>query len=871
MTKFGIEVKICAVLFFLITYATTGFSQLVYNNGTDIYAKQGAIVFVDGTVQNNTGILEVEEVGNSFAEIIIQQDFINNATAGGDGYYRVLGNWVNNNIFNAGTGTVFLEGGNQFIDGSVSTYFNNLTLDGTGFKTQAIDQYCTGILDLKHLELQNENYGFYIQNTNVNAIVRTTGFVSALNGGFLSRKTNLSSMYLFPVGSSLGTMRYRPAEITPENALANTYTVRMANVLATTESYDVDAIPSGICEVNPEFYHQVNRTAGSSAIKLNIFYNQTQDGEWDGLANWTTTPDLWSTILSTAINAGVPFNEAIIPTWNDFSEIPYILYRIKPEAAIIDPGSLCSNDAPINLTAATTGGTWLGAGVSSTGVFNPTTAGAGTHTITYNVGTGTCAGTDQIDIIVNPSPTVTITNPGDLCSTDLAFNLTVSPTGGIWSGTGFTDTDAGTFSPAAADIGANNITYELTVLGCTGTDNLTINVFDSPDATITNPGTLCSNDAAFDLTAASTGGTWSGTGITDATNGTFDPANAGAGTHTITYNVGTGTCAGTDQIDITVNATPIAIITNPGDFCSTDDAVNLIATPTGGTWSGTGITDINAGTFDPSSATIGANIVTYNITVNGCSGIDQTTINVNNSPNVNIDPAGPFCFDYITVQLTAASEGGTWSGAGVSSNGEFNIAQAGVGIHEINYEFGGNCGGIGTIEIEIYPSDIDAHYMVYSPLCIGGKDGYVEFNLNGGTPPYTLEWGEDSYTASNIIPDLTGGHYVVTVIDNNGCSIEVDDIIVENGKQDCIYIPNAFTPNGDGINDEWVIANLISFSNYGVKVFNRWGQEVYSGVAGSDPWDGTLNNKPLPTGAYVYIVEIDEIEKKFVGVVTLIK
>ncbi|MDY0143059.1 MAG: hypothetical protein RBR97_14310, partial [Bacteroidales bacterium] len=531
MTKFGIEVKICAVLFFLITYATTGFSQLVYNNGTDIYAKQGAIVFVDGTVQNNTGILEVEEVGNSFAEIIIQQDFINNATAGGDGYYRVLGNWVNNNIFNAGTGTVFLEGGNQFIDGSVSTYFNNLTLDGTGFKTQAIDQYCTGILDLKHLELQNENYGFYIQNTNVNAIVRTTGFVSALNGGFLSRKTNLSSMYLFPVGSSLGTMRYRPAEITPENALANTYTVRMANVLATTESYDVDAIPSGICEVNPEFYHQVNRTAGSSAIKLNIFYNQTQDGEWDGLANWTTTPDLWSTILSTAINAGVPFNEAIIPTWNDFSEIPYILYRIKPEAAIIDPGSLCSNDAPINLTAATTGGTWLGAGVSSTGVFNPTTAGAGTHTITYNVGTGTCAGTDQIDIIVNPSPTVTITNPGDLCSTDLAFNLTVSPTGGIWSGTGFTDTDAGTFSPAAADIGANNITYELTVLGCTGTDNLTINVFDSPDATITNPGTLCSNDAPINLTAATTGGTWLGAGV--SSTGVFNPTTAGAGTHTI--------------------------------------------------------------------------------------------------------------------------------------------------------------------------------------------------------------------------------------------------------------------------------------------------------------------------------------------------
>ncbi|MDD2636267.1 MAG: hypothetical protein PHW82_12325, partial [Bacteroidales bacterium] len=309
MTNLRFNVKMCGVSFFLIVLSITGFSQLVYNNGTEIYAKQGAIVFVDGTVQNQTGILEVEETGSSFAEIIIQQDFINNSTAGGNGYYRVLGNWVNNNTFNAGTGTVFLEGGNQFLDGSVSTYFNNLTLDGTGLKTQTIDQYCTGTLDLKHLELQNETFGFYVQNTDVNSIIRTTGFVSALNGGFLSRNTNQNLMYLFPVGSSVGTARYRPAEITPENTNANTYTVRMANVLATTEGYDVNALPPKICEVNPEFYHQVNQTAGTAAIELDVFYNETEDGNWDGLANWTTTPDLWEWILSTVIVSGTPFNE----------------------------------------------------------------------------------------------------------------------------------------------------------------------------------------------------------------------------------------------------------------------------------------------------------------------------------------------------------------------------------------------------------------------------------------------------------------------------------------------------------------------------------------------------------------------------------
>ncbi|MDD4148671.1 MAG: hypothetical protein PHE33_01445, partial [Bacteroidales bacterium] len=536
MTKFNINVKICLVLLLLTTYTITGFSQLVYNNGTEIYAKQGAIVFVDGTVQNQTGTLQVQENGGVPAEIIIQQDFINNSTAGGNGYYRVLGNWENNNTFTAGTGSVFLEGANQFIGGSVSTYFNNLTLDGTGLKTQTIDQYCTNILDLKHLELQNETFGFYVQSTDVNAIIRTSGFVSALDGGFLSRKTNLTSMYLFPVGSSVGTLRYRPAEITPVTASANTYTVRMANVLATIEGYDVNAIPPKICEVNPEFYHQVNRTNGTAAIDLDIFYNETEDGVWDGLANWTTTPDLWEWILSTVIVPGTPFNEAVASAWNDFSELPYILYRIQPNANITDPGDFCEYDAPINLSATDVGGTWSGDGITNTtnGTFNPATAGAGTHTITYTVGSGACVAIAQIDITVNATPNATITNPGGLCSTDAAFDLTAATVGGTWSGDGITNTSNGTFNPSSANIGANNITYELTVLGCTDTDNITINVFDTPDATITNPGILCSNDAAINLTAATNGGTWSGTGITNPTNGTFDPTSAGVGTHTIT-------------------------------------------------------------------------------------------------------------------------------------------------------------------------------------------------------------------------------------------------------------------------------------------------------------------------------------------------
>ncbi|MDD4148622.1 MAG: gliding motility-associated C-terminal domain-containing protein, partial [Bacteroidales bacterium] len=545
-----------------------------------------------------------------------------------------------------------------------------------------------------------------------------------------------------------------------------------------------------------------------------------------------------------------------------------------PNATITsNPGTLCSNDDQINLTAATSGGTWSGNGITNptNGTFDPSTAGAGTHTIIYNVGTGACAGTGQIDITVNATPIATITSSGDFCSTDAAVDLTATPLGGAWTGTGITNANAGTFNPAEAIIGENNITYTLSNAGCVGTDNAIISVFETPNPTITNPGILCSNDGVITLSAATNGGTWTGNGITNPTTGTFNTITAGAGTHTITYNVGTGVCADTDQINITVNPSPIVTITNPGDFCSTDIAMDLTATPAGGSWTGTGITNNSAGTFSPASASIGENNITYALTIAGCTGTDNIAINVATSPNVNISPAGPFCFDYITVQLTAASAGGTWSGAGMSSNGKFDLAQAGVGIHQINYEFSGNCGGIGTIDIQVFPSDIYAHYITYNPICIGGKDGHVEFSINGGTAPYMLEWGEDSSTESNIIPNLIEGNYTVTVVDYNGCTIEVDDIIIENGNNNCLNIPNAFTPNGDGINDEWIIENIHSFASHSVNVFNRWGQEIYSGNLGSDPWDGTYNGKLLPTGSYVYIVEVDEISQRFVGIVTLIK
>jgi gingipain R len=237
-----------------------------------------------------------------------------------------------------------------------------------------------------------------------------------------------------------------------------------------------------------------------------------------------------------------------------YAATDYITVSIND--ATIDPvADMCESEAPVNLNAATEGGTWSGNGVVS-GTFDPAVAGPGDHLISYEVGTGACMESDNITIHVDAAVDASITDPGDFCLTDAAIDLTAATSGGSWSGTGITDPANGTFNPGFAGEGSHTIQYTVVNGACSDTNYVTINVFDTPDATITNPGDFCMNDPAVDLTAATDGGTWSGIGITDAANGTFDPSVAGIGAISITYTVGTGDCSDSDNITVMVGAAP---------------------------------------------------------------------------------------------------------------------------------------------------------------------------------------------------------------------------------------------------------------------------------------------------------------------------
>jgi gliding motility-associated-like protein len=88
--------------------------------------------------------------------------------------------------------------------------------------------------------------------------------------------------------------------------------------------------------------------------------------------------------------------------------------------------------------------------------------------------------------------------------------------------------------------------------------------------------------------------------------------------------------------------------------------------------------------------------------------------------------------------------------------------------------------------------------------------------------------------------------------------------------------PNAFTPNGDGLNDTWKLVGILKYAKVSVRVFNRWGAQVFQDLEGYKvPWDGTYNGSVLPAGTYYYLLELsgspDNTDQTISGPLTIIQ
>lgn len=318
--------------------------------------------------------------------------------------------------------------------------------------------------------------------------------------------------------------------------------------------------------------------------------------------------------------------------------------------------------------------------------------------------------------------------------------------------------------------------------GCTDVDTVHVDVINISTLTVTPAGPYCVNGGIQNLQVSVPVGTglWSGNGISNTTLGVFDPALAGVGTHQIIYAVNGSCGTGADTINITVTNTPDATITPVGNQCSTGGPITLAAAAAGGVWSGAGITDTLAGTFNPGTAGIGSHIITYTVT-SPCYAQDTVIITVTSQLNPTITHTGPFCAAAPAVTLISVDPSGTWSGAGITDpvNGVFDPSVAGPGNHEITYTISGLCGAADTDTIIVMPSPT---ISFTSDVTEGCEPTVVNFtsstNQPGGSSLWNFGDGYGSAVGNGSMLDnpthsySTNGAYTVTYMYSNtiGCS-----------------------------------------------------------------------------------------------------
>jgi gliding motility-associated-like protein len=111
--------------------------------------------------------------------------------------------------------------------------------------------------------------------------------------------------------------------------------------------------------------------------------------------------------------------------------------------------------------------------------------------------------------------------------------------------------------------------------------------------------------------------------------------------------------------------------------------------------------------------------------------------------------------------------------------------------------------------------------------------------------------------------------YTLSVVSEIGCGVAIDTVHVFVYKD--VFVPTAFTPNGDGLNDTWYIPPLNAFKSFEVSVYNRYGRIVFQTKNSNLPWDGNFRGVPQPMGVYVYLINLKETGRILKGTVALIR
>ncbi|TLM95049.1 DUF7948 domain-containing protein [Hymenobacter jeollabukensis] len=439
------------------------------------------------------------------------------------------------------------------------------------------------------------------------------------------------------------------------------------------------------------------------------------------------------------------------------------------------------------------GGTYRGPAVTVTAsgaTFDPVAAGPGTHLLSYTVPGGRCPAVGVKRIVVLGRRFLDAGPPRKACLNDPATPLFGTPAGGIWTGPGVTGNNISGyyFTPNLAGLGTHTLLYSFPGNRRCPMPTDTLLVIVRPPggvATVPPDTVLCTSSGSIRLWGGlPAGGTWSGPGVTGsvATGFTFTPTAGMTGMLALKYtapDTSQRTCPAQKARMVQLGTgTTVTLSASRALVCAYSGRVALQATPTGGTWTGPGVTGSAAAGyfFTPSPALAGNQVLSYAgpaSTVPGqCPGSGQLTIGVIVPPTVEFEPVPPvsFCVGVPPhgVVLAATPAGGTFSGPGVSGN-RFNPALAGPGRHTLTYAvnfealLGIDCPITVTQEVEVIllsPISLPADTV----LCLDLKPFQLRAQPAGGT------WSGAGVTPTGLFtPPAAPGTSVLTYTLPGGC------------------------------------------------------------------------------------------------------
>lgn len=309
-------------IFSLFLIHSLAFSQ-VYNGTNFVVTNGGVLSVINSSVVNGT-TGDFKNAGTVYVDKNIQNEGLLDGAATTTGVFMLGENWINNGTFTADQSVVDMFGNDQLITGTVPTTFYDLRLNGIGVKLQTLNAQTT-FLDLTSNELATSDYVMEVLSTDVNAISRTSGFVSSINNGYLARNTNQSSSYLFPTGSFLnGTLLYRPIEMTPTDAAPNIYGVRLANNSADIDGYNLESKDPRIKKLNENYYHHLYNIVKSNGAGITFNYVPGVDGAYKNIAQWSPS-GMWLSEFSESESANGFFTTLTIQGIFNFDSRAFIL------------------------------------------------------------------------------------------------------------------------------------------------------------------------------------------------------------------------------------------------------------------------------------------------------------------------------------------------------------------------------------------------------------------------------------------------------------------------------------------------------------------------------------------------------------------